>query len=99
MVLAADLIVGAIIGLACTIVLFLRANKNTWKHKFILIIFNGFLSGLAVYMGVVSIYFAFTGNLLFNQTNVVSQSVIALLGGITLMSVSFYYLFITKNIP
>lgn len=99
MVLAADLIVGAIIGLACTTILFVRANKNNRKQKFIFLVFNGFLSGLAIYMGVVSIIFAFTGNLLFNQSNVVSQSVIALLGGITLMSVSFYYVFMTENVP
>lgn len=99
MVLAADLIVGAIIGLICTGVLFKRANKNTIKQKFILLILNGFLTGLALYMGVVSIYFAFTGNLLFNQSNVVSQSVIAFLGGITLMSLSLYSLFIAKNVP
>ena len=97
MALSIDILIGAVLGLVITIVLFIKTKRSKRKQQFVLIIFNGFLTGFALYAGIASIIFGITGNLLFNQTDIISQRVMAFFGGLSIFSISIYYAFIKKS--
>lgn len=85
--MAWDIVIGC--G-ASGLILFVSAKRfrDNGNIKYVDWLVFSFLTGFAIYSGIVAIIYGMFGIILFGENNLISEKIIAIFGGLTLVGVS-----------